>query len=90
MQAFQDELPRFEELNTQVLGVSSDSVATHQEFSRKHGLGFPLISDEGGAVQKLYAPGRVTFVTDKSGIVRLVQKGMPEIGALLQELAKLQ
>lgn len=90
MRAFQDELPRIEEQNTQVLGVSSDSVATHEEFSRKHGLGFPLISDEGGVVQKLYAPGRVTFVIDKSGVVRFVQKGMPDTSMLLQELAKLQ
>lgn len=89
MQAFQSEMKRFEELSAQVLGVSSDSVATHEEFSEKHGLTMPLLADEGGAIQKLYASGRVTFVIDKSGIIRFIQKGTPDTRILLQELAKL-
>jgi len=88
MQAFQKDLPRFEKLNAQVLGVSTDSLATHEEFSSKHGLTFPLIADEGGELQKLYAPGRVTFIIDQTGTVRFVQKGVPVNEALLEELSK--
>ena len=89
MQAFQDDLARFEKLNAQVLGVSPDSVATHVEFAKKYGLKFPLLADEQGEIQKQYAPGRVTFIIDKNGVVRFIQKGVPDNQALLKELAKL-
>jgi len=89
MEAFQKDLKKFEKLTTQVLGVSSDSPATHEEFSTKYGITFPLISDEKGEVQKQYAPGRVTFIIDKTGIVRFIQKGVPDNKVLLRELEKL-
>ena len=89
MQAFQNELQRFEKLNAQVVGVSPDSLATHNEFAEKYGLKFPLIADEKGEIQKLYAPGRVTFIIDKTGIIRFIQKGVPDNETLLNELSKL-
>ena len=89
MQAFQKDLDRFEKLNAQVLGVSTDSLATHEEFSREQGLDFPLIADARGEVQKLYAPGRVTFIVDKSGTVRFVHKGTVDDETLLEELSEL-
>lgn len=89
MQAFQNDLARFEKLNAQVLGVSPDSVATHIEFAKKYGLKFPLLADEQGNMQKLYASGRITFIIDKDGVVRFIQKGIPNNKKLLKELAKL-
>lgn len=89
MQAFQNDLARFEKLNAQVLGVSPDDVATHNEFAEKYGLKFPLLSDDRGNIQKLYAPGRVTFIIDKNGVVRFVQKGVPDNNLLLKELSAL-
>ena len=89
MQAFQKDLDRFEKLNAQVLGVSSDSLATHEEFGRKHGLTFPLIADEKGDLQKLYGAGRVTFIIDKAGTIRYIQRGVPGNEALLEELSSL-
>lgn len=89
MQAFQNDLARFEKLNAQVLGVSPDSVATHIEFAKKYGLKFPLLADEQGLIQKQYAPGRVTFIIDKDGVVRFVQDGVPNNKELLKELSKL-
>lgn len=91
MTAFQRDLKNFEKLNTQVLGVSSDSVATHQEFSEKYGLRFPLIADEKGKLATLYGrPGRAAFIIDKKGIVRFVHKGVPDNRVLLDELEKLR
>lgn len=90
MQAFQRDLSSFEGLNAQVLGVSPDSPATHDEFSAGHGITFPLISDEKGEVQRQYAPGRVTFIIDRAGIVRFIQKGVPDNALLLGELEKLE
>lgn len=78
---FRDQYEEFLELGAEVVGVSSDSEASHQKFSQKHRLPFPLLADESGAVRKLYEvprallgllPGRVTFVIDKAGIIRYI------------------
>jgi len=63
-----------------VIGISSDSVRSHERFVEKHGLPFVLLSDEEGEVRKLYGvpntlglfPGRVTYVLDDDGGVRHV------------------
>ena len=89
MKAFQDDIARFEELNVQVLGVSSDSLETHQAFSDQLGLSFPLAVDD-GSIRKLYGSGRVTTLIDQQGIVRYVHKGMPDNEKLLQEVSNLQ
>lgn len=89
MQAFQRDLDKFEKLNAQVLGVSPDSIATHEEFSTKNGLQYPLVADEAGEVRKQYAPGRVTYVIDREGVIRFIQQGVPDNVVLLKELEKL-
>ena len=38
-------LPRFRKLNAMVLGVSRDSVKSHDNFCAKQGFRFPLVSD---------------------------------------------
>jgi len=90
MQAFQADLSRFESLNAQVLGVSPDNVETHTKFSASLGLRFPLVTDKDGAIQKRYAPGRITYLIDADGIIRFVQKGMPKHEDFLRELGKLK
>ena len=89
MQAFQNDIARFEEWNVQVLGVSKDSLETHQAFAGELGLSFPLVVDEGN-IRKHYGSGRITHLIDKQGIVRYVYKGMPDNERLLQEIEKLQ
>jgi len=37
-----------------ILGVSTDSMASHEKFSGKHKLNFPLLSDETADVAKMY------------------------------------
>jgi len=64
----------------EVVGVSGDSAASHAAFARKHGLPYSIVSDADGALRRLYGvprtlgflPGRVTYVIDREGIVRLV------------------
>jgi peroxiredoxin Q/BCP len=89
MQAFQRDLEEFESLDAQVLGVSQDSMKTHEKFARENGFSFPLIADMDGSIAKLYPGGRVTYIIDKEGIVRFVQKGLPDNDLLLLELKKL-
>jgi peroxiredoxin Q/BCP len=62
----------------EVVGISSDSVESHKNFSAHHSLPLRLLSDSDGAVSRLYSarsliPGRVAravFVIDAKGILR--------------------
>jgi peroxiredoxin Q/BCP len=89
MTAFQKDIEAFERRDTQVLGVSPDDVETHQAFAESLGLTFPLLVDPGGAIQSLYGPGRVSFFIDKKGLVRYIEKGMPDNQRILREIDKL-
>lgn len=77
--AFRDSFDEFRDIqDARVIGISSDSVESHKQFSRDYDLPFTLLSDPGGKVRKLYGvpktlgllPRRVTYVIDKEGIVR--------------------
>jgi peroxiredoxin Q/BCP len=78
--SFRDHYEAFREAGAEVIGVSSDSVASHQSFARRHGLPFRLVADAGGELRKRYRvpstlgllPGRVTYVIDREGFVRHV------------------
>ncbi len=76
---FRDSYQEFRDSETEVIGVSSDSVETHQRFSQQCSLPFKLLSDSGKELRELYGvsstlgmSGRVTFVIDREGIVRHV------------------
>ena len=69
-----------------VLGLSADSVKSHQKFADKYGLNFPLIADTDTTVSQLYnvwkeknfagktymGVNRSTFLIDKGGVVRKI------------------
>ena len=48
-----------------VLGVSKDSIASHQKFRGKYGLNFPLLSDEGAKVASAYGTWGRRFSTGR-------------------------
>jgi len=52
--AFRDNLPKFEDLDAVVLGVSRDSLGSHAKFISKYSLNFTLLSDEDKTVHGLY------------------------------------
>ena len=83
--SFRDNYEVFKELGAEVIGVSSDSVASHQKFAKKYKLPFILLSDTDKKLRKLFGvpsdllgliPGRVTYVADKNGILQLVFNSM--------------
>jgi peroxiredoxin Q/BCP len=87
--AFRDSHDAFAEAGAQVIGVSADSVASHDRFAKKHGLPFTLVADADNAVREAYGvpkslfgllPGRVTYVIDRDGIVRHVFSSQASIG----------
>ena len=87
---FQRDLEKFEKLDAQIIGVSADSMETNQKFSEENGISFPLISDKNKTIRKLYGRGRVTYLIDKSGVIRFVQKGVPKNQDFIDHLKKLK
>lgn len=51
---FNDALSEFEDLNTQILGISKCGIKKHENFSEKFALSFPLFSDKRGNVCEQY------------------------------------
>ena len=84
--AFRDSQAQIRKTGAIVLGVSPDSVASHEKFRDKYKLSFPLLSDpDKGVAKKFGAYGektlygkkvvgmiRSTFIIDGDGIVRKV------------------
>ena len=78
--SFRDAYDAFSATDTEVIGVSSDSIKSHERFAAKQRLPFLLLSDRDGAVRNLYGvertlgilPGRVTYVISRGGTVRHV------------------
>ena len=83
---FRDYMKDFEKLNTTIIGVSKDSVKSHDAFKQKYCLPFPLLSDESGKMceeygvwveksmygKKYMGIERTTFLIDKDGVIRNV------------------
>lgn len=96
----QHELPRLRELDTEVLGISVDSWYSNQEFARKLGLSFPLLSDFDRSVCAAYGvlipdrgySSRAYFVVDKQGRVvwRQITPTPAEIPSAADALAALE
>lgn len=93
---FRDNYEDFKDAGAEVIGVSSDSANSHQQFASHHRLPFILASDEDGALRKLYGvadedtqfgllPGRVTYVIDAQGVVRLIFSSMFSAEKHIQE-----
>ena len=76
--SFRDSYTAFTDAGAEVVGVSSDSVASHRAFADHHRLPFRLLSDQGGRVRAQFGvprtlgllDGRVTFVLDAQGVIR--------------------
>lgn len=69
---FRDSLSQFDQGDCVVLGVSPDSVASHQKFAEKHGLPFTLLSDEDHAIAEKYGAWgeKTSFGKKTQGIIR--------------------
>lgn len=86
-----------------VIGVSRDSVASHQKFKAKHGIPFALLSDTDGAICQAYGVlkekslygkkfigiERSTFIIDPQGRVAAVFRGVKVKGHVEKVLSAL-
>ena len=101
---FRDQLPDFSGLNAVVIGVSKDSVASHDKFKAKYELPFTLASDKETGVAEAYGVWveksmygrkymgleRATFLIDKDGIVRNVWRKVKVTGHVAAVLKALK
>ena len=73
---FQQDLPKYQARNTEIIGVSVDDVDSHAEFCDSEGLKFPLLADTTGKISKTYGSWlsgmslRHTYLIDPDGILR--------------------
>lgn len=88
--AFRDNLPDFSALGAEVIGISKDSVKSHDKFKTKHGLNFRLASDENADTCERYGTwieksmygrkymgiDRSTFVIDEQGKIAALWRGV--------------
>jgi alkyl hydroperoxide reductase subunit AhpC len=101
MPAFEARLKDFEAADTQVVGISTDSIYSHEAWAKSlGGISYPLLADIHRDVVKRYgihwpelnACYRATFVIDKQGQVRFVErygKGeLPDPQKILAEVKK--
>lgn len=51
---FRDSYHLFKDLNASIIGISTDNTESHKEFSKKHQLPFPLLSDPNKETQRLF------------------------------------
>ena len=79
--SFRDHYQEFTKHNIHVIGISSDSIDSHQSFIKKNSLPYPLLSDESNKVREIMGvphslfgllPGRVTFCIDEHGIIKYI------------------
>ncbi len=91
----------FEAAGAAVLGISGDSVYSHDAWARHHGLSYPLLSDIHRSVCQAYGvhnaerncARRSVFIVDKAGIVRFKEEygpgQLPDPDVLLQAVRAL-
>lgn len=86
--AFKEHFSEFEKLNTVIIGVSKDSLKSHDKFKQKYKLPFILGSDTDGKTcesygvwveknmygRKYFGINRSTFIIDSTGVLRKAWK----------------
>jgi peroxiredoxin Q/BCP len=101
--SFRDSGPAYESRGASVFGVSADSVKSHQKFTDKFGLTFPLLSDPDHAVASAYDSWglkkfmgreylgimRNTFLIDEDGRIAKVWESVKPDGHAEEVLAAL-
>jgi peroxiredoxin len=83
LKAYQADIAKLESTDTQVFGMSVDSIPANREFAKQIGITFPLLSDFKRTVVKDYGVfneeqgfgNRATFLIDKQGIIRHIDEG---------------
>ena len=104
MPGYQADLEKFEALNTQVLGISVDSIPSHEAWAESlGGIDYPLLSDfwPHGEVAKKFGvltedghTERVIYIIDKEGVIQYADlhdiDDVPDNNVLFDRLKELK
>ena len=94
---FRDFSEEFSETDAVIIGISGQSVESHKEFAESFNLRYPLLSDEGDHVRKLFGvpskllgliPGRVTYVANKKGEIVYIFNSQIQVERHVDEALK--
>jgi len=102
--AFRDIFPRFKKMDATVIGISRDSIASHDKFKKKYELPFVLAADTEGKVTEKYGVWvqksmygrkymgieRATFLVDAKGIIRNIRHKVSVTGHVAEIKKALQ
>jgi alkyl hydroperoxide reductase subunit AhpC len=102
MPAFDKRARDFEAAGAQVLGISTDSPFSHENWAKSVGIvNYPLLSDMHRTTAKDYgvhwedwnANVRATFIVDRQGAIRFIERyargELPDPDKILAEVQKL-
>ena len=103
-QDFRDNFKKFQKLNTEIFGVSRDSIKSHESFKNKQSFPFELLSDPDEKVCKAFdvmkmksmygreylGVDRSTFLIDDKGIVRKSWRTVKVKGHVAEVLAEVE
>ena len=101
LNAYNEGLSQFRQLDAQIIGVSAQDVSSKEAFTAKHGFQFPLLADVDKEVAGAYGtlgpigfPRRSVFIIDADGIIRYVHKAIAgltyrPVSELIEELERL-
>jgi thioredoxin-dependent peroxiredoxin len=92
--AYRDEGEKVSNLDAEILGISPQSVDSHERFAAEYDLNVPLLADEDRAVAKAYGVvagplvRRSIFLIDAAGVIRYRQSAL--LGLSYQDVDDLQ
>jgi peroxiredoxin Q/BCP len=86
LNSYNDGLEQFVDLEAQILAISAQDVSSHEKFSDKYDLSFPLLVDGDKAVAGSYGtlgpigfPRRSVFIVDTEGMIRYAHRAIAGI-----------
>jgi peroxiredoxin len=97
---FQKHLPDFQRLGVKVFGVNPGEAASHKAFAEAAGVTFPLLTDRGGSVARLFRACvqlplkpmylRTVYLVNPERKIRLGNRGAPSVAAIVRSVEALQ
>lgn len=95
---FRDYKIEFDGLNTEIVGISTDSTKSHEKFAKKYDLNFTLLSDKDKMLCRAcgvvglsgVTAKRTTFLLDKDGVIRHIWENVSVKGHAEDVLSKIR
>ena len=93
LNSYNDELAQFADVGAQVLAISAQDVDSHDQFSDRHGFGFPLLADTDKEVARAWGVlgplgfvRRSVFIVDGEGTIRYAHRIVVLVGGAIAEM----